>query len=395
MVSGEEGAAADRVHLAGLCRRFGVAEPPAGANHFFQDFGDFRMKWERHAEFCTYTFYRRGPFSDPFADPAVASVPTDWLENLPGSRLVAINAAFMKGQSNIQAPEELGTWFEPEFLAGSQPADGLAEVWTDFRIHKDGFGRVLVRDRGLRPRQAGRLAQRLLEIETYRMMALLALPLARVAGPRVTAVEQALADITESLARIQSLADEQSLLVRLATLAAELERFVAANGYRFGAAQAYFGLVERRIVELRERRTEGVQTIGEFMERRLVPAMRTCKAVAERQEAVADRLARALTLLRTRVEIGVEAQSRDLLQSMDRRARQQLRLQQTVEGLSAAAISYYVVGLVAHAINGIASFGVPIDPEFGTAIAIPFVIAGVWIGLRRIRRRIDLDRQPT
>lgn len=370
MVSGEEGAAADRTHLAVLCRRFGVAEPPVGANHFFQDFGDFRMKWERHAEFCTYTFFRRGPFSDPFAEPAIACAPADWLEALPGSRLVAINAAFMKGQSSVPAPDEVGIWFEPEFLAGSQPADGLAEVWTDFRIHQDGFGHVLVRDRGLRPRQAGRLAQRLLEIETYRMMALLALPLAREAGPRVTAVEQALADITESLARIQSLADEQSLLVRLATLAAELERFVAANGYRFDAAQAYFGLVERRIVELRERRTEGVQTIGEFMERRLVPAMRTCKAVAERQEAAADRLARALTLLRTRVEIGVEAQSRDLLQSMDRRARQQLRLQQTVEGLSAAAISYYVVGLVAHAINGMASFGVHIDPEFGTAIAI-------------------------
>ncbi len=395
MISGEEGAAADRAHLAVLCQRFAVAEPPAGANHYFQDFGDFRMKWERHAEFCTYTFFRRGPFSDPFAEPAIACVPTDWLEGLPGSRLVAIHAAFMKGQANIHAPDELGIWFEPEFLAGSQPADGLAEVWTDFRIHGDGFGRVLVRDHGLRPRQAGRLAQRLLEIETYRMMALLALPLAREAGPRVTAVEQALADITESFARIQSLADEQSLLVRLATLAAELERFVAANGYRFAASQAYFGLVERRIAELRERRTEGVQTIGEFMERRLVPAMRTCKAVAERQEAVADRLARALTLLRTRVEIGVEAQSRDLLQSMDRRARQQLRLQQTVEGLSAAAISYYVVGLVAHAISGIASFGVHIDPEFGTAIAIPFVMAGVWIGLRRIRRRIDLDRQPT
>ncbi len=43
--------------------------------------------------------------------------------------------------------------------------------------------------------------------------------------------------------------------------------------------------------------------------------------------------------------MALEAQNQTLLASMDRRARLQLRLQQTVEGLSVAAICYYVVGL--------------------------------------------------
>src|SRR3546814_18423991 len=57
----------------------------------------------------------------------------------------------------------------------------------------------------------------------------------------------------------------------------------------------------------------------------------------------------ASNLLRTRVDIELEAQNRDVLMSMNRRARLQLRLQETVEGLSVVAISYYVVGLVGYA----------------------------------------------
>src|SRR3546814_8262212 len=85
------------------------------------------------------------------------------------------------------------------------------------------------------------------------------------------------------------------------------------------------------------------------MDRRLAPAMRTCESAAGRLETLASRVGRASNLLRTRVDIELEAQNRDVLMSMNRRARLQLRLQETVEGLSVVAISYYVVGLVGYA----------------------------------------------
>ena len=44
------------VILAALCSHFGVAAPVAGASYFYHDFGRFRLKWECHTEFATYTF---------------------------------------------------------------------------------------------------------------------------------------------------------------------------------------------------------------------------------------------------------------------------------------------------------------------------------------------------
>lgn len=232
------------------------------------------------------------------------------------------------------------------------------------------------------------MVQRILEIETYRLLALLALPLAREAGPQITNVAESLAAITDRMARTGQLTDEHAALNELTGLAARLERLASRNTYRFSASAAYYDLVEKRVAALREERIPGMQTIGEFMDRRMAPAMRTCQTMAQRQERLADRVARATGLLRTRVELAMEAQNRNLLRSMNRRARLQLRLQETVEGLSVAAISYYVVGLVAYAAKAVSAGGVRMPVELVTGMAIPVVVLLVWLALQRARRRL-------
>jgi uncharacterized membrane-anchored protein len=264
----------------------------------------------------------------------------------------------------------------------------MATAWTDFRIHADGFGRVLLHDRGLGPRRAGRVVQRLLEVETYRMMALLALPLAREAAPEIARVERELAAAVASMTGSEGIEDERALLRRLTRLAADIEALAARTSYRFGAARAYWGLVDQRIVELKEQPIAGLQTVAEFMERRLVPAMRTCESVAQRQEALSERVARASELLRTRVDVALEGQNRDLLQSMNRRAKLQLLLQETVEGLSVAAITYYVLGLVSYLAKGAHRFLPGLDVELVPALTLPVALALVWWGVRRVRRRV-------
>ena len=398
---GERGAEADRLHLAGLCDSRGVAPPPQDATHFAAEFGAFRLKWERHSEFATYTFLRAGPLSgplsgplgdDPFADPAIARVPQDWLQAMPGAVLVAVHLALLPVDRSADKSADDATLvaraLAPDTTAGSLIASGGAMAWTDFRLHEDGFGRILVRDVRLTPAQAGRMLQRLLEIETYRMMALLALPAAREYAPAIDRIGEQLASLTSDLARVRGLDDERKLLDLLVQLSAEAERIAAATTYRFGAGRAYYALVRRRIEELREQRVEGLQSVGEFMDRRLAPAMRTCESVGERLEGIAERLARVGALLRARVDVALEAQNRDLLASMDRRARLQLRLQQTVEGLSVAAITYYVVGLVAYLAKAAKSAGLPVDPDLAAGLAILPVAASVWLAVRRLRRRL-------
>ena len=102
---------------------------------------------------------------------------------------------------------------------------------------------------------------------------------------------------------------------------------------------------------------------------------------------LSDRLARAANLLRTRIEVDLEQQNRALLASMNSRARLQLRLQQWVEGLSVAAVSYYVVSLVYYLANGAGTFGIGVDPARITAFAVPPVVVGIWLFVRAIRAR--------
>jgi uncharacterized membrane-anchored protein len=262
------------------------------------------------------------------------------------------------------------------------------EVWTDFAIQSDGFSRFVLRDVEMRAQQAGRLAQRVLEIDTYRMMALLGLPAARTVSAALDDIEAELATLAERMVSGEAVAGDQDLLAQITKLAARLEKLSLDNGYRFSASKAYYRLVKARIEELREARIEGVPTVEEFMDRRLTPAMNTCESTASRQEALARRIANVNDLLRTRVSIVQENQNRQILQSMDRRAAQQLRLQQAVEGLSVAAISYYVVGLLGYAGKGLKSLGAPVNPDLLTGALVPVVAGLVWLGLRRMHKQM-------
>ncbi len=115
-------------------------------------------------------------------------------------------------------------------------------------------------------------------------------------------------------------------------LAAQIESRQSETLFRFSAAASYYDLVQRRISEQREERIEGLQTFREFTERRLAPAMNTCRSVTGRLEALSVRVAQATRLLSTRVDLSSERQSQALLVSMNRRAQLQLRLQETVKG---------------------------------------------------------------
>jgi uncharacterized membrane-anchored protein len=387
--SGEQGAADDHACLVRLCERYGITPPQAGVNHFSQDFGPFRLKWERHTEFVTYTFFVQGGTSEaPFGSPAIDLVALDWLSQLPDQTLVAAHVAVLPSEAPAPTGDEVSCHFSTDSVIGSLVSGGAATVFTDYRIHADGFSRILIYDHRLGRRQAGRLVQRLLEVEAYRMMALLALPVASRNAPDIAHCERNLADITASMTRSDGVEHERQLLDRLIQLATSIERMSAATGYRFRAARAYHNLVERRIAELREERIPGLQTIAEFMDRRFQPAMRTLISTAERLESLSQRTTRASDLLRTGIDITMAEQHRDLLRSMDQRARLQLLLNEAVEGLSVVVITYYALGLIGYGLKSLKPVDLDVDPDVVTGLALPIVFALVWLNVRRLRKKL-------
>ncbi len=381
----------ERGCIAQLCERYGVAPPTLHNNHFSATFGMYRMTWERHTEYSTYTFFHSAPFETPFAEPAINHVPKEWLETLPGEIIVATHIAFDSNERPRRGLKELSVLFASNTVIGSEVAAGNAVVWTDNQIHSDGFGRILIHDVALRRRQAGRLVQRLLEIETYRMLAMLPVPLMRSYIPKLARFDERLAALTENNIKLECVEDEQRLLNELTQLAAEIEGISAKSSQRFNASSMYYEIVKLRVSELREKRIQGLQMIQEFIEQRLSSAMSTCVLVNDKLETLSTRVERASSLLRTRVEISMEKQSRDLLHSMDKRAHLQLRLQETVEGLSIVVLSYYLLGLVSYGLKAIKAAGIKFDTELATGIAIPVVIGTVFFLVRRIRRMVNID----
>ncbi len=378
------------IHLRLLAEQLGLPTPDTESGHVFLDAGTFRLKWERHNEFSSYAFFRRVQLGDASEEHALYAVPASWRKDIPGQLIVATHVE-VRPAADV-SPEIVAQQLSPRGPAqvAARVADGAGWIFTDFHIH-EGFSRFLVIDASFTPRQAGRIVQRLLEIETYRVMALLAFPVAKQVGRLLSRAEDELADLMDNLGAATTPEDDGAVLARLTRLAADVERSVARTTFRFGAAAAYYRLVQQRIEDLRETRLTGFQTLHEFMERRLTPAIATCATMARRQDDLSGRVARNSQLLRTRVDIELQRQNQELLAQMNRRARLQLRLQETVEGLSVVAITYYGSQLVNYLAKGTKPFLGPATPEVITAISIPVIAGFVALGLRRMRRALAAE----
>lgn len=392
-VCGEHGGAESARHLLRLLDHYGAPHPETIGQYYAVDLGDLRLRWERHTEFVTYTFSRHESFSHPFTDPLSNALPQQWLSELPGEVITATLLAIESCEMPERGQSELCALFGGNPYIGCEVVNGGASAWSDLRIHPDGYSRFLLRECGLSENQAGRLAKRLLEVNAYRAMALLGLSAAREANKALSDAEQHLVSLASRIAELEEQDDapESELLSELTTLAAEIETIAARTVYRFEASRAYYQIVRQRLERLRQRRIEGLQTFTEFLDARLAPAVATCESARQRQQDLAERAARLTSLLRARVEVELQAQNRGLLESMDQRAKLQLRLQETVEGLSVIAIGYYGVGLVGYALKGLQAQGLPINVSLGMGIAVPVVVGFAWLGLKRMKKRLFND----
>ncbi len=380
---------ASRVHVASLLRDHHLPQPDAGSTHLRMDVGAFRLRWELHTEFVTWTFIQAAPlesFGDREPSAAIDVVAREWFAGLPGRCLSALHLWGLPA-TGIGAGELVRHVLHEDTLVASTVAGGLGEVYTDFAIHADGFSRMVLLAGSMTPRRLGRLVQRLLEIETYRMVALLGLPAARSASAVLASAERELAELAQAI-RTAVRDDEPMLLDRLTRLAGQVESQHAMSHSRLSASAAYFELVDRRIDDIAESRLAGLQTIRDFMDRRLTPARSTCEWAARRQDALSQRVSRISNLLRTRVEIEQQQSSQALLTTMNQRQDMQLKLQSTVEGLSVAAITYYIVGLVSYLAKAAQALGWPFSPESSAATAIPLVAISVWWSLRRLHKQL-------
>jgi uncharacterized membrane-anchored protein len=383
---------ASREHLHRLLSAHHCPMPDPLSGHVRMDLGSHMLRWEMHTEFVTWTFTRSIPdiaHAPLLREQLQVDVPTAWLTGLPGQQLVHHHLWILPedGSATWAADDWVKHLLREDTLVGSVVAEGNSRVYTDFALHAQGESRAILFVGTLPPRRLGRLVLQLLEIETYRLAALVGLPVARAAALELAQAETELAELATAL-RTARREDEAGLLDQLTRLAAQVEGRYASTHSRFSASRAYFELVDQRIADIAEQSLPGLQTLGEFMHRRLTPARNTCAWASNREDALSQRVSRMSNLLRTRVEIEQQQANQSLLDAMNQRQALQLKLQSTVEGLSVAAISYYVVGLLGYLVKGFKPEGWPLSSETTVACLVPVVALTVWWSLRRMHHLI-------
>lgn len=378
---------ADRKHLTDLLDRFGAPHPQPGATHYSGQIGKHFLKWESHTEVVTYTVMMEGA-SERAYDPVDFEVfPEDWLAEAPGERVSSALVRIEPYTSDSDITDKVHSWFVSESVAVSHVLGEAAIIASDFRIDPAGHMRFAIFPReSCGRRRMGRILQRLAEIETYKALSMLGFAAARSLGSEISALDTRLSELMAAMTSDDG--DTEETLRALLEISAELEALSARTSFRFAATKAYEAIVEQRIEVLRESTFNGRQTFREFMTRRYDPAMRTVTSTERRLQTMADRAMRAGELLRTRVEVARSAQNQQLLESMNKRADMQLRLQKTVEGLSVVAISYYAVSLAGYLMYPVADALGITRGLLVAAITLP-VVGLVWAAIRRIRHLVE------
>ncbi|MEO4047809.1 DUF3422 domain-containing protein [Pseudomonas sp. CAU 1711] len=340
------------------------------------------LKWERHGEFFTLTLVQPRQADDPLW--------RAWPDDLEAllephrERLICATQLLVDAADNWrEGPARCG-FKDP---AASHLGGGDATAWSDFRLDERGVNRLLLVNHGLNAYRLGRMVRRLLEIETYRMMASLSLPVAQQVNQELKDYDRELDRLSECNADGRGSARELS--AELARLSARIVRCNARTRQRFGAVTAYAQLVGERIAELRESHVEGCQRLGVFIERRFRPTVRYCLATDQRLNRLAQSVGHLSDLLQVRVQGEVEEQNSAILHSLNARADTQIKIQKAVEGLSIIAISYYLLSLFKLLYQGLHSLGLELSERTALLTLGPLallILVGVMRRIRRARR---------
>ena len=374
--------------LTDLANSWGMPAPQKGASCFYQSCDRFNIRWERHNEFSTYTVISRDS-AKAKEQGSLALLGSDWLQSVSGEIISANHIELLPLAEAPSGREALRGYFDGERLIGSKIYDGNATVWTSMRSHSDGFTKTLVIDEGINASQAGRAVRNLLEISTYRSMTLLALPTAKSLLPEVSTLERRLSETSEKLKQLKTMEDEQNLMAELISEATQVEKLIADHSFRFSATEAYFNLTQTRLDMLREEKIPTIRTLKQFHVRRFIPAYNTCVSVVKRKQNLSQRIGRTSELLHSRLQLSLEDQNQRLLASMNNRSKLHLRLQQTVEGLSVVAITYYSMNLIKLMVDPLPlETYLPFGDVLLVAVTTPLVFISTLLLVRRIRKKL-------
>lgn len=375
----------ERAHLDDLVRTVSANVQSAGDSHVRIDLGGNSLRVEFHNEFTGYTFIKNST-EDFDAPPDRYVIDSDWIGRIPGGTVNRLQI-HVEAVDHYSPEQEVEKRFKSSSLIASDVSDSQMRIWSDYLVSPRGNTRFLIQCKTDDTDRIGRAVQRVIDIENYRMLALIGLQTAKAIAPTLSAIEMSLEKLMRSFQTIDTIGGERVLLDELIQLSAEVELIKGRAINRFRATEAYAEIMTDRLREIRETKVEGVFSIGAFLMRRSEPAFRTCRARRDRILELSLRVSRAAELLRTRINVQIEEQNQKLLQSVDQRASLQNRLQLTIEWFSIIALSVYALQLLGFMLAAIADVYPAINVTRVTGVLTVPVVITIGFIVGRIRRQ--------
>ena len=349
-----------------------------------------RLRWELHTEFYSYTTINipaahplsGDEFVEPFRLPAFPTI---------GTKLIDLDMLVVPGED---MSDESRTSLLQGTIYGGSVLNGAARAWSTFQVDEWAQARYVIAAGSLKPGRLGRLISRLIDVETYYHLILLPLVDFREQVPVLRQMERRIGERSSEIAaaltsREMDPETEHEWLVYLTQDLANLIQLTERMRYRLSAANSYFAIFEERLEWIREETGAGYQTMREFLTSRVSPAVRNYRNFIERADALTMQLTALGNMMRTRVNVSMEAQSLQTLQAMNKRVALQLKLQRTVEGLSLIVLSYYLTNL-AHLIFEAAEplLHLPGNPTIWAALTIPLWLALSFLITFRVKAQV-------
>ena len=198
-------------------------------------------------------------------------------------------------------------------------------------------------------------------------------------------LEHELSKITREIGDPGAVDIQRQGLDSLHRLSVEAGRQVEDTGFRLAATQAYGDILANRLERLGERSLGESTTITRYLDNRIRPALATCRAAEKRLGELGGRVQRSIELLNATMSVAIQSQNQAVLDTILRTAVSTYRLQETVEGLSIIAMTYYGLGILGYFFEAFHD-ELPLAKPVMMTLAAPVVALLVFVLVRRLRR---------
>jgi uncharacterized membrane-anchored protein len=336
------------------------------------------LVWQAHTEYYNYQFWH----VPSQANGAVAFGPLIFpnyafpIEPL-GSVVCRLDLLLMT--ETLPPRNELRALLPGPVMYGSKILNEQTGIVTSFTPDEQGRERYWVSIASSQddPSRLKDIVDAIVRIETYYHLLLMQKPLFSAAIDQVYKFEQVHLKQREIITSHIAHADSQALQRWLNTLTQDLlktNRIAGKLHFELSASLPYDKIVHATLGSLAEQPMESCRPISDYVLGGITGVAEGYQQLLKRIDTLRNGFEGIISIIRTRVDLIVEAQNLALLQSVDKTTKSQVLLQNTVEGLSVIVIAYYLAGLAGYVFKGLQEIGWLKNANIASAVFVPIAI---------------------